>query len=76
MMSLMGCVTRIAKPSDDYLQDCPITYVGDGPVKGKEVIAVGRSNIHSLQVCNLDKQALRAYYSKMCKGYLHQCTGE
>lgn len=69
-------MTRIAKPSDDYLKDCPIPYLGDGPAKGKDIVRLAKQRELALRECNLDKEALRAYYERLCKGYRNQCSDE
>ena len=73
---LTGCVTRIAKPSDDYLKDCTIPYLKDGPAKGKDIVRLVKQRELALHECNLDKKALRAYYDELCRGYRNQCSDE
>ena len=73
---LSSCATRIAKPSDDLLQDCRITYLKKGPATGRDVIRLAEDRKYDTMKCNADKAALRAYYEQLCKGYRNQCSDE
>lgn len=75
-LSQTACVTRIAKPSDDLLQDCRITYLGPGPAKGKDVVKLAQDREFDVRKCNVDKKALRDYYDQLCRGYRNQCSDE
>lgn len=75
-LSLTSCVTRIAKPSDDLLQDCSITYLGEGSKTGGDLVRLAEDRRYDVMRCNVDKAALRAYYDQLCKGYRNRCSDE
>lgn len=72
---LTGCVS-VPSPNESYLQDCSISYLKDGPVKNSDVVELAEAREFDVRKCNLDKQALRAWYTEMCKGVRRVCTGE
>lgn len=68
---LSGCKTSgIILPDDKYLQSCPVTYLPSkqsGKVTNKQVAVAGAANIDSLNNCNDDKAALRAWKEDAAK---------
>lgn len=59
MMSLTSCAS-IEIPAD-WLKDCPVTYLPDGPANNAAVIKLAVDREFDVKRCNLDKAALREY---------------
>lgn len=68
MMWLTSCVT-IKMPPTEYLKDCPVTYLKDGPAQNKDLAKTLLSAQYEQRKCNVDKAALRAWY----EGYRAAC---
>ena len=75
-LSLTSCATRIAKPADDLLQDCKVTYLGEGNKTVRDLVKLAEDRKYDVMRCNVDKAALRAYYERLCKGYRNRCSDE
>lgn len=72
---LTSCVT-IQAPSRDYLADCPIPYLKDGPAKNKDIVILAVKREYAIKSCNLDKKAIRDWYEAQCRGAFKRCEHE
>ncbi|WWO60324.1 hypothetical protein [Xanthomonas phage SB4] len=58
-MLLTSCAS--IELNKEWLKDCPVTYLGDGPQLNSAVIKLAIDREYDVQRCNLDKAALRAW---------------
>lgn len=67
--SLTSCVT-VRMPDAEFLKDCPLTYLKDGPVTNEDIVLLAQEREFDLRRCNLDKAALRAWFDAQKRGRL------
>lgn len=59
MMLLTSCAS-IEIPAD-WLKDCPVTYLPDGPATNAAIIKLAVDREFDVKRCNVDKAALREF---------------
>ena len=67
-MLLTSCVTLPVPPAQ-YLEDCETTYLTVENPQVKDIVQLAEDRKVDVQLCNLDKRALRAWYD----GYEDAC---
>lgn len=67
-MSLTSCVTLPVPPAQ-YLEDCEVTYLSEQEPDQAAIVRLAVAREYDVKLCNLDKQALRAWY----EGYERAC---
>lgn len=64
MMCLTSCATR-REPPTQFLKDCEVTYLGaDESATSASLLRLAIARELDVARCNVDKAALRAWYSK------------
>lgn len=75
LMLLTSCAT-IPVPDDNLLADCKITYLdgakGSNTTQAK-VVKLAQDRRMDTVLCNVDKQALRAWKQEVCSGVKVRC---
>lgn len=72
MMLLASCAT-VSVPNPEYLKDCEITWLPDGPATNADLVLLLRAREYDVKLCNLDKRALRAWFDSQCEGVTKKC---
>lgn len=72
LLWLTGCV-RLMVPPDEYLKDCPLTYLAVDHPTNDDILHVAVDRETDMKLCNADKRALRAWYDALEKSCGAKC---